>query len=284
MLHYNRCKWRYVGKSVLSALSAFLHERILIYFKSWIRLRFQTCSLELKHGRNMVVTKTELSLIDIWGFVHATRRADLPKPMVPVCCWSAWAAGRLKNLTASLWSCTPGLNLLSECVSSPHPTLCCKWSSPASRWLWKHDNCLEIQAQLHWLHSFQEVEDEMMVGAQCVTLANSHLFLSFSENDGFIWLTEICSRERVFFPHHSFSSDYCDLQSRSGVRRKLIFVTFLIQTAALVPFCYFWQWFGILNLQVCVISDDCLQWRGAGISNRDVSPERHVTCSNQCVF
>lgn len=42
---------------------------------------------------------------------------------------------QMKNSTASSWLCTAGVNLLSECVSSPPRAL--QWSSTASCWLWR---------------------------------------------------------------------------------------------------------------------------------------------------
>lgn len=91
-------------------------------------------------------------------------------------CWSAWAAGRWRTWQRA---CDNALREWTCCQNVFHPPLVLQWFNTASRWLWRHGNCLEIPAQLRRPRSFEELGDEMMAvqkEATCVTLANSHFF------------------------------------------------------------------------------------------------------------
>lgn len=66
------------------------------------------------------------------------------QPRCP-CALELLSCRQMKKLTASLWLCTPGVDLLSECVSSPPRAL--QWSSTASFWLWRLGNGPDIPAQ-----------------------------------------------------------------------------------------------------------------------------------------
>lgn len=151
---------------------------------------------KVKHGRNKtVVGLSRAESNRHLGLVHATRRADVQTHGASVC-WSAWAAGRWRTWQQA---CDNALRGWTCCQNVFHPPRVLQWSSTASCWLWRHDNCLEILAQLglaSLIWSARRWNDGCPKEAKCVTLANSHLFLSFSENDGLIWLTEVCSWER----------------------------------------------------------------------------------------
>lgn len=79
-------------------------------------------------------------------------------------CWSAWATGRWRTWQQACDNALRGWTCCQYVFHPPPPSTphVLQWSSTASCWLWRYGNYLDIQGQLHWPRSFQELEDEMM--------------------------------------------------------------------------------------------------------------------------
>lgn len=83
------------------------------------RLPFQSCSLNLKHGRNTTVL---WDLIEIWGLVHATA-------MVPACAGAPELQADEELDSKLVIMHSGGEPAVSMCFIPPTPPVCC--SGPA---------------------------------------------------------------------------------------------------------------------------------------------------------